>query len=176
MNLSRRTFVQAATMTGIALAVLPIAGCSQQSLADLIGVAGSSLSLLLGVLGEGGTALAGNLAALFSIARNAVLTWVRGTSSHGVVQALNDVLAAVAQLQVSALTKVLISLVVAAVEHVIEAIDTTAVAGSPAQGAKNTVRAASIKWSRFAKTPTDVYRLAWNEEIANHPQLSAAKL
>jgi hypothetical protein len=174
MIFTRRSFVRLAAMAGIALSMLPAAGCNQQTLADLIGVAGTSLSLLLGVLGQGNTALAANLAALFAVARNAVLTWVKGSSAQDVIQALNDVSAVIGQIPVTNATSLLIGIAIAAIEHVIEAIDPSASPLASAQAA--TIRAARVNWSRFAMAPKDIYKSAWNGEIANHPELAAAIL
>jgi len=171
---TRRSFIQLAAMTGIALSVLPVTGCSQQSLADLIGVAGTSLSLLLAALGQGGTALAAKLTALFAVARSAVLTWVKGSPAQDVIQALNEVLAVIAQIPVTNATSLLVAIAIAAIEHVIEAIDPTATPTLSAQTA--TAQAANLKWSRFAMTPKEIYKSAWNGELANHPELAAAKL
>jgi len=171
---TRRSFIQLAALTGIALSVLPVTGCSQQTLADLIGIAGTSLSLLLGVLGQGNTALAANLAALFAVARNAVLAWVKGTPAQDVIQTLNDILAVIGKILVTNATSLLIGIAIAAIEHVIEATDPTA--ALPASTQTATVRVANLKWSSFARTPKDIYKSAWNGEIANHPELAAAKL
>jgi len=171
---TRRSFVQLAAMAAIALTVLPITGCNQQTLADLIGIAGTSLTLLLGALGQGNTALAANLAALFAVARNTVLTWVKGTSAQDVIQALNDVLAVIGEIPVTNATSLLIGIAIAAIEHVIEAIDPSA--ASPASMRTAGVSAAQVKWSRFASTPKDIYKSAWNGEVAKHPELAAAKL
>jgi len=68
----------------------------------------------------------------------------------------------------------LIGIAIAAIEHVIEAIDPTATL--PASPQTATVRAANLKWSSFARTPKDIYKSAWNGELSNHPELAAAKL
>ena len=169
MIVTRRRFIELAAMAAIALSSLSVTGCDQESLADLIGVAGTSLSQLLGALGQGSTTLASNLAALFAVARNSVLTWVKGSPAQDVIQALNNVLAAIARIPVTSGTSVLISIAIAAIEHVIEAIDPSAIPLPSAQ-------AANLKWSRFARTPKEIYKSAWNGEIANHPELAAAKL
>lgn len=102
------------------------------------------------------------------------MTWVKGTPAQDVIQALNDVLAAIGQMPVTNATSQLIGIAIAAIEHVIEAIDPAATPTVSAQTA--TAQAANLKWSRFATTPKDIYKSAWNGELSNHPELAAAKL
>jgi hypothetical protein len=174
MMSTRRRFMQLAAMAGIALSVAPISGCSQEALADLIGIAGVSVAQLLNALGQGNSALAAQLASLFAAARTAVATWVKGSATQNVIQALNDVLTVIAQLPVNSATSVLIGIAIAAIEHVIQAIDPGAAPVAASHIAR--VSAANVHWSHVARTPKEVYKSAWNRELANHPELAAAKL
>lgn len=170
--MNRRTFLGSSAALGvISLVSLPTVGCAYDPTAIINTVLDSAVAVL---------AVADPAAPWVIDFKNAVATlksaeaqWKSGSAITIVISALNTLAAVAAVIPLTAMYSPLIDILVAGIDAVLVAIDTSA-AKTVSHNAR--VGRVLLKKPHVLQTEVGAYKAQWNAVVSANPLLSAAKL
>jgi hypothetical protein len=164
--MNRRELLKGSLTLGALPSLIFVEGCpTQLTLAQEINIVGTTAASIVSSLGQ--TALAAQLADATAKAVKLVTNWVAGTPTQDIIQALDALLSVIDLIPVATPYEALIAILIGGVEGVLALLPSAGVT-------------ANIVRPKLKRSPVTLmekqFRVQYNKEIPNHPELALHKI